>query len=113
MGTLNNTTEKKLEQVRQYIRSFAGVIDIYGIDIENPEKGEFEIIDIRTDDRIENGFYQYMHETEYEDNQLLNYIAELFEVDKDYVDYNLYDKDAFVDGTRSHDFKIYIDQDEI
>lgn len=106
MGTLKD----KLEQVKEYIRSFADVIEIYGETIEHPEKGEYEIIDIRTDDRIEDGFWSYMHNTDYTENQLLEFIAELFEVDQDYVDYNLYDKDAYIDGTRSYDFKIYIDE---
>lgn len=106
MGTL----KEKIEQVKEYIRSFADVIEIYGETIENPEKGQYEIKDIRTDDRIENGFYVYMQETEYEDNQLLEFIAQLFNVDQEYVDYNLYDVDAFIDGTRSYDLKIYIDE---
>jgi hypothetical protein len=105
MGTL----KENLEQIKEYIRSFADVIEIHGETIEDTEKGQFEIIDIRTDDRVDNGFWHYMHNTDFEENQFIDFISEVFLIDRDFIDYNLYDIDAYPDGTRSYDFKIYID----
>jgi hypothetical protein len=98
----NSVTDVKLEGLKKWVSLFKDVIDIYG----NVSQKEDCILiqDIRTDDRIEDGFVSL-----FMTGEPLTELSKFLEIEEKYLDYSFNDANSFTDATRSFDLKIYIE----
>ena len=98
----NLVTDVKLEGLKKWVFLFKDVINIYG---DVSQKEDYILIqDIRTDDRIEDGFVSL-----FMTGEPLTELSKILEIEEEYLDYNFNDVNSFTDATRSFDLKIYIE----